>query len=774
MMRRRAMAMAAGALLLAAAPAAGADQVGLAANGRFGELEKQLEAQAALRALDLPDQHALCYAYSKTKRYAPLLACLDRLEALLRQSGPDARHTRLFALDDATPSLHVMRAEALVELGQYEAAKAQAALAVAWLRKEDSDELDILCNALAALSIAHTLGGDQAGGLRVARELESMRGGMLAAHATARALALARARMALGDYAGVLAALDADKTLSLHIFFDRLASGAFITGENNWLWVELPRAWMQAKALLETGRREQAQRSFARLLALDQVWQNGDIHWLALYEAARMARQDGAPERALALLRQAIDVVEAQRASIHTEASKIGFVGDKEALYAAAIGVALQLGQDSLAYDYIERAKSRALVDMLAGQSAQLPVHGRLRAASAAGQQALGELRQAAEEAGLQHGAAGDAGALARARARSADSQAALRQRDPALASLVSVEALPVADIRTYLQPGEALLEYHMHGDDLVIVAVTADQVVARRASAAGLDAAVRRYRTLVETRHADTLAAAQQLYQRLIAPVAGAIGGRDLVLVPHGALHYLPFAALHDGSDYLQARHRLRHLPSASVQKYLRVPGKAALPPLLILGNPDLGQAELDLPAAEQEALRIAALAPGSRVLTRAQASETLFRQLGPGYRYLHVAAHGDFKGEQPLASRLALAPDKDNDGALKVEELFGLRLEADLVTLSACETGLAKALNGDDLVGMTRGFLYAGASNIVASLWEVEDTTTAELMTGFYQALKAGSSKKAALQQAQSALRARHPEPMFWAAFYLTGHGQ
>lgn len=768
MMRR--LALGAGALLLGLAPAAGAaDQVGLAASGRFGQLEKQLEAQAALRLLDTPDQHALCYAYSKTKRYAPLLACLDRLEALLHKGE---RHTRLFALDDATPSLHIMRADALVELGQYEAARVQARLAVAWFRKEEGDELDILCNALAVLSIAHTLGGDHAGGLQVARELDGVRVGMLGAHTSAKAMALARARMALGDYAGVLAALDADKTLSLNIFLDRLASGAFITGENNWLWVELPRAWMQAKALLETGRREQAQRSFARLLALDQIWQNGDIHWLALYESARMARQDGAPERALALLRQAIDVVEAQRASINTEASKIGFVGEKEALYAAAIGVALQLGQDSLAYDYIERAKSRALVDMLAGQGAQLPRH--LLAGSAAGRQALGELQQARDEAALQHTAAGDADAPAGARARSADKQATLRLRDPALASLVTVEALPIAEIRGYLQPDEVLVEYHLHGQELVIVAVTKDRVVARRASAAGLEAAVRRYRTLVGERHADTLAASQQLYQRLIAPVAEAIAGRDLVLVPHGALHYLPFASLHDGSAYLQAHHRLRYLPSASVQKYLRAPGKATLPSMLILGNPDLGQADLDLPASEQEALQIAALAPGSRVLTRAQASETGFRQLGPNYRYLHVAAHGDFKAEQPLASRLALAADKDNDGALKVEELFQLRLEADLVTLSACETGLAKALNGDDLVGMTRGFLYAGASNIVASLWEVEDRTTADLMTAFYKALKAGHSKKAALQQAQSLLRARHPEPMFWAAFYLTGHGQ
>jgi len=123
---------------------------------------------------------------------------------------------------------------------------------------------------------------------------------------------------------------------------------------------------------------------------------------------------------------------------------------------------------------------------------------------------------------------------------------------------------------------------------------------------------------------------------------------------------------------------------------------------------------------------------------------------------------------------SRLALAADGSNDGSLTVAEVYGLRLNADLVTLSACETGLGKAMSGDDLIGMTRGFLYAGSSNIVASLWEVEDEATGELMKQFYRNLFAGQSKKEALRQAQLSLWARFPNPLYWAAFYLTGEGQ
>jgi CHAT domain-containing protein len=100
-------------------------------------------------------------------------------------------------------------------------------------------------------------------------------------------------------------------------------------------------------------------------------------------------------------------------------------------------------------------------------------------------------------------------------------------------------------------------------------------------------------------------------------------------------------------------------------------------------------------------------------------------------------------------------------------------LQLDADLVTLSACETGLNRAMSGDDLIGMTRGFLYAGSSNIIASLWEVDDEATAELMVTFYEKLRAGPGKAQALQEAQQALWKKFPEPRYWAAFYLTGQG-
>ncbi|MGV7208255.1 CHAT domain-containing protein [Oxalobacteraceae bacterium A2-2] len=743
----------------------GTEQVALAASGRYDLLEQMLEAQAARAPLDVRDRHALCYAYSRTKRYGPLLACLDQLEQALRQPGDHA--TRLFALDDATPALGVMRAEAQIELGQYPEAAATARRTLDWLKAERSDDLDMVFNSQAALAIAQVLAGQRSEAQELAAQLARAGTGLTGDYAGARTLALARVRMALGDYAGVLSVLEGDKQFGVNVFLDRLFSGGYFTGVNNWVWAELPRAFMFNKALLETGRVSAAKAGLERLLALPQVRANGEIYWLLLNERGRIADREQDLAGALDWYLQALEVVEQQRASIDTEASKIGFVGDKQALYHRAVDAALALGRTESAYELMERSKSRALVDLLAGRGAS-PVLPQ----SAGSGRLLAGFQASAAQAHVQ---------LPLDMARGGDDQLAawrdqarqLKAGDPALASLVSVNSLSLQQVRAHLHADEVLVEYYLSGQQLVLVAVDAGRQISAVADGAGLEEEVRRLRQLIEQQDGAALAAGQALYRKLLAPVAAMIAGRPLLIVPHGALHYLPFGALHDGQDYLLATHQLRFLPSASVQHYLRAPRAQAIDNILIFGNPDLGRAAWDLPSAETEARLIADLLPVHRVVTRKAASETEFKRNAGAFRYLHLAVHGEFKGDAPLASRLMLAADGDNDGSLTVAEVYGLRLDAELVTLSACETGLSSAMSGDDMVGLARGFLYAGSSNIIASLWPVDDKATAVLMTAFYRNLKRGESKAAALRHAQQALQARYPQPVYWAAFYLTGHG-
>jgi CHAT domain-containing protein len=159
--------------------------------------------------------------------------------------------------------------------------------------------------------------------------------------------------------------------------------------------------------------------------------------------------------------------------------------------------------------------------------------------------------------------------------------------------------------------------------------------------------------------------------------------------------------------------------------------------------------------------------------VLTRRAATKSALTRTGELFRVIHVAAHGEFVSDQPLDSRLLLAPEAGDDGRLTAGDLYGLRLNADLVTLSACETGLGKVLSGDDVIGLTRGFLYAGANSIVASLWPVSDEETSFLMVRLYGNLKT-MPKADALRQAQLETKRRYAHPFFWSAFQLTGMGR
>ena len=235
--------------------------------------------------------------------------------------------------------------------------------------------------------------------------------------------------------------------------------------------------------------------------------------------------------------------------------------------------------------------------------------------------------------------------------------------------------------------------------------------------------------------------------------------------------MQHLAFGALFDGNRFLIERYRLRMLPAASILPFLMAAADRPAGNILALGNPDLNDARLDLEFAQVEAETIAQSMPHSRALTRKAASKAAFRQYASSFRFLHVASHGRFEPAAPLASALLLAGEGSEGGQLTVGELYSMRIAADLVTLSACETGLGRIERGDEVVGLTRGFLYAGARSVVASLWQVDDQATGELMKAFYAALTRGVDKAEAMRQAQLETLRRYPHPFYWAAFQLTG---
>ncbi|MHC4413816.1 MAG: CHAT domain-containing protein [Planctomycetota bacterium] len=274
----------------------------------------------------------------------------------------------------------------------------------------------------------------------------------------------------------------------------------------------------------------------------------------------------------------------------------------------------------------------------------------------------------------------------------------------------------------------------------------------------------------LAERLLADVRADLRALDGMLLEPLRRFIPPGDrLLIVPHGALHLVPFHALWDGSRHLIERHEVHYAPSASLYLHLcerRTPSRAAGRPLVV------GVADERAPQIAAEVERVAARlgAEAADVLVGEDATAERFQAAAAGTGLVHLACHARYAAQTPLGSGVKLA-----DRWLTVRDIYALRLEADLVTLSGCETGRSFVRAGDELVGLLRGFFAAGVASLLVSFWRVDDECASELMTSFYDQWHAkpaaSGSKAAALRAAQIELLARRPHPAFWAPFRLVG---
>jgi len=270
--------------------------------------------------------------------------------------------------------------------------------------------------------------------------------------------------------------------------------------------------------------------------------------------------------------------------------------------------------------------------------------------------------------------------------------------------------------------------------------------------------------------------AIAEELYKKLISPVEKDITAQKLIIVPHGGLHKIPFCSLSDGKKYLVDKYAISVLPAASVAQYLEKRDGKDSRRFFALANPATTYAS-PLAFAEAEVNAIEKLFSEKQVYERKEATKAAVEDNSGGANILHFACHGEFNDMQPMQSGLLLAPDPkgENDGVLQVHEIFGMNLPAaSLVTLSACETALGKIQGGDDMVGLSRGFIYAGTPSLLATLWAVDDRATGVLMENFYENWqKKGMSKPEALRQAQLSLRRKteYSHPFYWAGFQMIG---
>jgi CHAT domain-containing protein len=483
----------------------------------------------------------------------------------------------------------------------------------------------------------------------------------------------------------------------------------------------------------------------------------------------------GQTDDALASSREAVRRIEEQRADLGDPGLRSGFFEDKQGMYQLAVHLALQAQHPEEAFSFAERARSRAFLDLLGSQTTLSK--GRTRALVDEEVRLRTRLAEAKAHAQDSGELADSEPAQALIEALDQDYRAFLdRVRKESLeqASLMAVEPVTLSEIQALLPAGTTLLEYVVADRGLIIWAVDRQRfkVVRLPGDRQSLVAQVRQFRTAITglADLKDVQTQAEALHRRLLGAVRADIHGSRLLIVPHGVLHYLPFAALRSPQGHwLIEDFAMSTLPSASVLRYLAAKGTGAPPQALVVGNPDLGAA-LALPWAEREARMVGERERDATVLVRGDATEAQAKKLLLSAGLVHLATHGELNESDPLGSALLMVPGGGEDGRLEVREVFGLDLRARLVVLSACETGLGKLSNGDELVGLQRAFLYAGTPAVVTTLWKVDDRATYELVRAFYAKLD-GADPVEALRHAQRETQRAFPHPFHWAAFSLAG---
>jgi CHAT domain-containing protein len=541
---------------------------------------------------------------------------------------------------------------------------------------------------------------------------------------------------------------------------------------------------------------------------------------------ARRGAKPGHPrDRAEAALvyAHAATLIDRIRAGYRAEGSKLSLVASATETYEEAIGNELELHRLTgearhveAAFRYAEKSKAGVLRDALneAAARAFAGIPGALLDHERALRIDLAAADHRLAEAPLEPGGGADPLHAVREKqfAQKREYEALQRRFENEYPAYYDLKyrfetATPTEVRERALDEGTVLVEYFLGRERIFIFTVTGqDLEVTSVAREASLEADFQELRRAFLARDlASQARIAHRLYRLLLAPVEGRLEGRDLVVVPDGPLNTVPFEALvarEVGADpdpreipYVVHDHAVSYAYSATLLlQGLRPRGDR--PPDEFVGfAPTFGEgaastgAPPPLPASRKEVTDVRGLfakreglfggwlSGRSRIYLGGDATEARFKSAGlERYRYLHLATHGVVDEEHPGQSRLLLSPDptSSEDGVLRLGEVYNLRLNADLVVLSACDTGRGQVARGEGIIGLTRGFLYAGTSSLLVSLWPVSDAAEATLVVDFYEELLGGRTKAQALRAAKLRTMNRNPEyanPYYWSSLVLLG---
>ncbi len=573
---------------------------------------------------------------------------------------------------------------------------------------------------------------------------------------------IAQARMALdaGDHESALAAAKATSQLLKRTQNTRLP-----------LTVEL----LEGEAYLAAGKLSQAKRIFGSVVAAAKRLQQPDAEQIALGLLAKTALKRGDGNDAISYFKRSISIVERLRAPLASEEFSMSFMAARLGPYDQLARV--YLGEDRIAdaFRTIESGRSRALVDTLNSEARVQVGSGKM----------ADELARIREELNSYYKR------LDRAEADEiADLNDAVRERETSVAKLTreiasvssrsvgrsSAAKFSVKGLQALLGGDRTLIEFVEIEGVFSAFVVTGRRVQFVRdvASAADVAAALDdlhfqfgalRYGTADMERFLGQMrsraeACLASLNELLMRPLEKLLIGDSLVIVPAGLLHYVPFHALYN-DGYVAERFEVSYAPSASVWSKLQERPRRKIEDSLLVGF-----ADERIPLVEGEIDAVRRIVPKAKALVGEKATFSAFSRNSPTRDLIHLACHGQFRAENPMFSSLHLA-----DGWVTVRDICEQRIDAELVVLSACETGLNKVFAGDEILGLARGFLTAGAASLIVSLWTVNDAAASVLMRDLYGEMQRGLRPAASLRQAQLNSIARGEHPYLWSPFVLIG---
>jgi len=530
---------------------------------------------------------------------------------------------------------------------------------------------------------------------------------------------------------------------------------------------------------------EKARQRYEQGLALQQ--KIGDRHGIiwSSYRMGQVSESENDFQQAKAHYSSSIDVVEDVWQDMKLEEHKTSFLGTSIAPYQSMIALLFRNQEKTQAYEYAQRSKARSFLYLM-GNDRIDPKKGvplkLVRQEKELKRKIARQTHKIIENEKKAGNRRTPAQALAKELFRLKEKHREvlffIKLNSPEYASLVAVDPLSLENIQALLKQDKDTLfiEYYTTDETTFVWAIDENDIkgYAIPVKRSDLYAKVEDFRTMLSkiTFGTDSLAGpGEALYDLLLKPVENYIQGKRVIgIIPHGALHYLPFDALmKDGKFLTEQKFKLFYLPCASSYKYSREKNPLKKEQLIAFGDPDGS-----LPFSKKESEELKRLYPeDTEIFTRDQATESDAKDYAQYADILHFACHGGFNPYQPLYSSLSLKRDGNNDGNLEVAEIFQLELKpAYLVTLSACETYLGGIREGDEIVGMARAFMYAGTPSILASLWKVDDYYTQKLMAAFYRELK-HCDKIEALYKARQVMIEKYGKrhPFYWAGFVLMG---